>query len=47
MLWNPYEAKKKAKEEDEKRNKEAFAAKFAHIKMTLAKKPWVVRIKAA
>ena len=26
------EAKKKAKEEDEKRNKEALAAKFAHIK---------------
>lgn len=31
-LWNPDEAKKKAKEEDEKRNKEALAAKFAHIK---------------
>ena len=32
VLWNPDEAKKKAKEEDEKRNKEALAAKFAHIK---------------
>lgn len=32
VLWNPDEAKKKAKEEDEKRNKEALDAKFAHIK---------------
>ena len=32
VLWNPDEAEKKAKEEDEKRNKEALAAKFAHIK---------------
>lgn len=32
VLWNPDEAKKKAKEEDEKRNKEALAAKFAHVK---------------
>ena len=32
VLWKPDEAKKKAKEEDEKRNKEALAAKFAHIK---------------
>ena len=32
VLWNPDEAKKKVKEEDEKRNKEALAAKFAHIK---------------
>ncbi|PLS25356.1 hypothetical protein BLI708_04220 [Bifidobacterium imperatoris] len=32
VLWNPAEAKKKAKEEDEKRNKEALAAKFAHVK---------------
>lgn len=32
VLWDPDEAKKKAKEEDEKRNKEALAAKFAHIK---------------
>ncbi|KAA8827417.1 hypothetical protein [Bifidobacterium myosotis] len=32
VLWDPAEAKKKAKEEDEKRNKEALAAKFAHIK---------------
>ena len=32
VLWDPAAAKKKAKEEDEKRNKEALAAKFAHIK---------------
>ena len=32
VLWDPAEAKKKAKEEDEKRNKEALAAKFAHVK---------------
>ncbi|OZG62029.1 hypothetical protein BLEM_1147 [Bifidobacterium lemurum] len=32
VLWDPDEAKKRAKEEDERRNKEALAAKFAHIK---------------
>ena len=32
VLWDPDEAKKRAKEEDEKRNKEALAAKFAHVK---------------
>ncbi|PJM73250.1 hypothetical protein CS006_04155 [Bifidobacterium primatium] len=32
VLWDPVEAKKKAKEEDEKRSKAALAAKFAHIK---------------
>lgn len=32
VLWDPAAAKKKAKEEDEKRNKEALAAKFAHVK---------------
>lgn len=32
VLWDPGEAKRRAKEEDEKRNKEALAAKFAHIK---------------
>ena len=32
VLWDPEEAKRRAKEEDEKRNKEALAAKFAHIK---------------
>lgn len=32
MLWDPAEAKKRAKEEDERKNKEALAAKFAHIK---------------
>ncbi|MBT1180693.1 hypothetical protein JS531_01610 [Bifidobacterium sp. CP2] len=32
VLWDPALAKKKAKEEDEKRNKEALAAKFAHVK---------------
>lgn len=31
VLWDPALAKKKAKEEDEKRNKEALAAKFAHV----------------
>ena len=34
VLWDPGEAKRRAKEEDEKRNKEALAAKFAHIKTT-------------
>lgn len=37
VLWNPDEAKRQAKEEDEKRNKEALAAKFAHIKDDLGK----------
>lgn len=32
VLWNPDEAKRQAKEEDEKRNKEVLAAKFAHVK---------------
>lgn len=32
VLWDPEEAKKRAKEEDERRNKEALAAKFAHVK---------------
>lgn len=32
VLWDPAAAKKKAKEEDEKRNKAALAAKFAHVK---------------
>lgn len=32
VLWNLDEAKRQAKEEDEKRNKEALAAKFAHVK---------------
>lgn len=32
VLWDPDEAKKRAKEEDERKNKEALAAKFAHIK---------------
>ncbi|MBW3089005.1 hypothetical protein KIH77_09770 [Bifidobacterium sp. 82T24] len=32
VLWDPVEAKKQAKEEDEKRSKAALAAKFAHIK---------------
>lgn len=31
VLWNPDEAKKKAKEDDERKNKEALAAKFAHV----------------
>lgn len=32
ILWDPEEAKRAAKEEDERKNKEALAAKFAHIK---------------
>ncbi len=32
VLWNPDEAKRLAKEEDERKSKEALAAKFAHIK---------------
>lgn len=32
VLWDPVEAKKKAREEDERKSKEALAAKFAHIK---------------
>ena len=32
VLWDPEEAKKRAKEEDERKNKEALAAKFAHVK---------------
>ena len=31
LLWDPDEAKKKAKEDDDRRNKEALAAKFAHV----------------
>lgn len=38
VLWNPDEAKRQAKEEDEKRNKEALAAKFAHVKDDPGKK---------
>lgn len=32
VMWDPDEAKRLAKEEDERKNKEALAAKFAHIK---------------
>ncbi len=32
VLWDAAEAKKRAKEEDERKNKEALAAKFAHVK---------------
>ena len=32
VMWDPEEAKKRAKEEDERKNKEALAAKFAHVK---------------
>ena len=32
VTWDPDEAKRLAKEEDERKNKEALAAKFAHIK---------------
>jgi hypothetical protein len=31
VLWNPAEAKKRAKEADEAKNKAALAAKFAHV----------------
>ncbi len=31
VLWDAAEAKRLAKEEDERRNKEALAAKFAHV----------------
>lgn len=32
VLWDAAEAKQRAKEEDEKKNKEALAAKFSHVK---------------
>lgn len=32
ILWDPKEAKERARKEDERKNKEALAAKFAHIK---------------
>ncbi|KFI47502.1 hypothetical protein [Bifidobacterium biavatii] len=32
VTWDPDEAKRRAKEEDERKNKEALAAKFAHVK---------------
>ena len=32
VLWDPDEAKKRAKEEDEAKSKAALAAKFAHVK---------------
>ncbi|MEE0654072.1 hypothetical protein [uncultured Bifidobacterium sp.] len=32
ILWDPKEAKARAREEDERKNKEALAAKFAHVK---------------
>ncbi|MDN5633174.1 hypothetical protein [Bifidobacterium mongoliense] len=31
LLWDPEEAKKRAKEDDARRNREALAAKFAHV----------------
>ncbi|MCI1219468.1 MAG: hypothetical protein LKF99_02875 [Bifidobacterium sp.] len=31
VLWDPQEAKKKAKEEDERKNREALAAKFVNV----------------
>lgn len=31
LLWDPDEAKKKAKEEDERKSREALKAKFAHV----------------
>lgn len=32
ILWDPKEAKERARQEDERKNKEALAAKFAHVK---------------
>ena len=32
VLWDPKEAKERAKQEDEQRNKQELSAKFAHIK---------------
>lgn len=39
VLWDPDEAKKRAKEEDERKNKEALAAKFAHVPEEPGKEP--------
>lgn len=39
VLWDPEEAKKRAKEEDERKSKEALAAKFAHVKDDPNKEP--------
>lgn len=39
VLWDAAEAKRLAKEEDERRNKEALAAKFAHVSDDLSKPP--------
>lgn len=38
ILWDPHQAKKDAKAEDERKNKAALAAKFAHIKDDESKK---------
>lgn len=32
ILWDPKEAKERARQDDERKNKEALAAKFAHVK---------------
>ena len=39
VLWDAAEAKRLAKEEDERRNKEAIAAKFAHVSDDPSKPP--------
>lgn len=39
VLWDAAEAKRLAKEEDERRNKEALAAKFAHVGDDPSKQP--------
>ncbi|MFT8356995.1 hypothetical protein [Bifidobacterium aquikefiri] len=39
VLWDPDQAKKDAKAEDERKNKAALAAKFAHVKDDETKKP--------
>lgn len=39
VLWDATEAKRLAKEEDERRNKEALAAKFAHVSDDPSKPP--------
>ena len=39
VLWDAAEAKRLAKEEDERRHKEALAAKFAHVSDDPSKPP--------
>lgn len=39
VLWDPEEAKRKAKEDDERKSREALQAKFAHVPEDLNKPP--------